>query len=376
MFIRARAAKALGVKLNVADDYIKAAVFLDSTSTVETLAHELAAQLEKTMPEFREALGAVAAGLADTDRTELGVWDTTVMMPLARCADGNIHLIVDGLDQPEEGARALILAAVQQLTATADPSELGQVRVIAGMRAGANLDTAPELAHSHRITVTAPTLAEIAQAATTAAGTPLSEPDMARIIGDHAAGGWLIARLVREIADHTRELPEFEDLAALVTARVHHGIFDSDTYTDTLRLLALIAAAGVGPVLPVRLLAAALGDNDTAVPVARIRNDVAKLGALITRGQPGTDHETLGIAHLALLQPILDHLNQTGSPVVEAHRALIDAHQRHLTHPDNKPDMAARDDVESYWTTAAPRHYLGSGDPQAAIRPDRPVVEP
>ena len=160
LFIRPKVAKTLAV----ADDYIKAAAFLDSTSTLESLAGELSAQLAVTVPEYPGALGRWPPAWLTTTSATLGSWDTTVRLPLARCTQsGRIHLIVDGLDQPEPGARELILAALQYVTHTAPAAELGHVRVIVGVRGGENIDTRTELAHAHRIDVAAPALGELAQ---------------------------------------------------------------------------------------------------------------------------------------------------------------------------------------------------------------------
>ena len=57
-----------------------------------------------------------------------------------------------------------------------------------------------------------------------------------------------------------------------------------------------------------------------------------KLGALISRGNPGTDHETLGISHLALLEPVTDYTTVHGFDPAGAHQAIIDAYQRLRRH--------------------------------------------
>ena len=366
LFIRPKKAKALGVDLGVADDYIKAAVFLDISATVETMATELALQLASNVPEFHMQAAAVTDELTQEDLKTLDSWEISVMRPLARLKRPGVKvpIIVDGLDQPEQGAREVILSALKHITDTAPAAEMGHVRIIAGVRSGEGIDNRDELAplaHAHRIDVTPPTVAEIAAAATTQPGVQLSEDDLADMIGDVTTGGWLIARLVREIADHVPGTTGFGNLTELVTARTELAL-RGDTAGVAAKMLSLITAAGAGPVLPIRLLAA------TLLPLAQIRDRVVEFGPLISRGKPGTDHETLGIAHLAFLQPILDHLNQIGCPVADAHRALIDAQQRHLTDRDFDNDAdATHDEVAGYWSTAAPRHYLGSGDPQAAI---------
>ncbi|MFE3279684.1 AAA family ATPase [Nocardia sp. NPDC059239] len=362
LFIRPNIARVLGV----ADNYIKAAAFLDASSTLETLAVELSAQLTVTVPGYDAARQAVAAVIStDTTHTTLSTWDRAVRLPLARCADsGRIHLIIDGLDQPQPAARELILAALQQLTLSAPETELGHIRVIAGVRSGTGIETRQELAHARSIEIVAPDLPQLARAATTAAGVAMPESLLAQSVGDIASGGWLIARLIREIADLTDELGEYLSLGELVAARAH--LADSSGSSDGVRALSIIAAAGIGPLLPIRLLATMFGRDRTGVPLSRIRNLVVGYGALISRGNPGSDHETLGISHLALLDAIITYAGQRGSDQARAHLAIIEACKRFVDAED-PATTAADEQARTYWITAAPRHYIAGGDPAAAI---------
>jgi hypothetical protein len=190
--------------LELSATYIKGAVFLDTASTIETVAAELAAQLAVTVPGFSNAAEAVAADTSEQDLTTLDSWDTAVMLPLTRCRRPGmrVNIVVDGLDQPRPGAREVILAALQRMTHTAPASRLGHVRVIAGVRGGQGIDSRDELAHAYRIDVAPPTTAQIARAATTTSGWHPSEDDLAGMVGEAQAGGWLIARLAREVASH------------------------------------------------------------------------------------------------------------------------------------------------------------------------------
>ena len=361
LFIRPKVAKTL----DIADNYIKAAAFLDTTSTLESLADELAAQLALTVPDYPGALAAVTAKLSDEDLATLGSWDTKVRLSLAGCANsGRIHLIVDGLDQPEPGAVTLILDALQQLTLTAPANALGHVRVIAGVRSGEGIDTREELAHGYRITVTPPTVGEIATAVSTQLGLDASQVDLARMMGGASVGGWLVARLFAEIADHAAALPAVGGFAELATARIERAVHAGAP--DAARMLSVIAAAGAGPVLPIGLLAAALGDEQP-LPLARIRDHVVALGALVSRGNPGTDTETLGISHPALLDPVTGYTQQHDQPAGRAHQALVDASHRWFAASGAAADSAGAADVAAYWATAAPRHYLGSGHPDQAV---------
>jgi hypothetical protein len=373
LLVRPKTARVLGINLGVADDYVKAAVFLDTGSTLETLAAELAVQLSATVPEFTSATAAIAAELTGDDLKSLDSWAISVTRPLSRCAtSGRIHVIVDGLDQPQPGARDVILAALQHLTCVAPKSELGHVRVIAGVRSGEAVDSRAELAHVHRIDIIPPGLAEVAGAATTQLGLHFSEEDLTEMMSDVSTGGWLIARLVREVADHASATTSLATFADLVSARIGLALSD-DPGEMVARTLSLIAAAGVGPVFPIELLGAALSDSDTVVPAARVRNAVVRLGALITRGHPGTDRETLGVAHQAMHEPITAYMSVRYLPPAWAHRAIIDAHQQLFTPPDETPVTTSlqhgdeHTDVAKYWVTAAPRHYLGIGDSHEAV---------
>jgi hypothetical protein len=352
--------------LTIRDGYIKAAVFLDRFSTLESMATELAAQLTITLPGFTEAAAAVAAELTPDDLKELRLFDTAVGLPLARCkrAGLSVPIVVDGLDQPRPGAREVILAALRQLTHSAPAAELGHVRVIAGVRSGQGIDTREELAHGSRITVTPPTVGEIATAVATQLRLDASQLDLARMMGGASVGGWLVARLFAEIAEHAAALPAVGGFTELATARIERALHAGAP--DGARMLSVIAAAGPGPVLPIGLLAAALGDEQP-LPLARIRDHVVALGALVSRGHPGTDTETLGISHLALLDPVTGYTQQRDQPPARAHQALVDAYHGWFAASGAAADSAGAADVAAYWATAAPRHYLGSGHPDQAI---------
>jgi hypothetical protein len=367
--------------LSIPVGYVKAAVFLDKTSTLESLAAELNAQLTITLPAetnaqsavtepgFREAAVAATASLSEDNREMLGSFETTVKRPLAwlkRERPGlTVPVIVDGLDQPTSGARDLILDALRQLTYTTPDDELGHVRVIAGVRSGEGIDNRDELADAHRIDITPPTVREIGKAVSTQSGAVLSEADLARITSDTSDGGWLIARLLGEIVHHDAA-PPGGGFAALANARIEHAL-PADS-SDGARVLSLIAVAGVGPVLPIRLLAAALGE-DEVVALGKIRGHVLRMGQMISRGNPGTDSETLGISHLALVDPITTYITHHWDlPPTWAHQALIDAYQQRFAAAAVAADSGtAPDDVEAYWITAAPRHYLAAGNAQGAI---------
>ncbi len=368
LFIRPQKARAIGIDLGVADDYIKAAVFLDSSATLESVCTELAGQLTSTVPGFAEATASVKTELNDDDRKELDTWTLSVRMPLSRCRSiGRLRIIVDGLDQPEPGAREVIVEALHQLTHATAVSELGHVRVIAGVRSGTGIDTCAELAHAHRIEITSPSTAEVAEAATTRLGVAFSQTDLAKLGDDDGAGGWVLARLLHEVGDRA-DVTTLRSLGSVVAFRVGWAI-GADETGEVGRVLSILGASGVGPQLPAALLGAALGGPAEVMPPARVHDAVVQLGSLITRSNAGTERETLGIAHQSILDAI------TGTPEADelwvhawygstaAHEDLVGAYEHHFS-----DDPAAPRDVVEYWMNAAPRHYLGCGLSRDALR--------
>ena len=293
---------------------------MDTNSTLEWLAAELSAQLTRTVTGFAQAAHEVGAALTEQDRRTLGSFDAAVRLPLARChgPGARIHIVIDGLDKPQPGARELIGKAVAQLTDSASNAELDHVHIIVGARSGQGIEASSALAHAHRIDVSPPSLPANTKAASALSPLPLPETDLT-----------LVTELLAEIAAHSTKPPTEQDLSALVHTRIEAALQPGGDPLGV-RMLAMLAAAGVGPLLPIGLLAAAVGGEEP-VPLARVRDRAVGLGTLISRGNPGTDDETLGIAYAALLDPITDYTSGRNVPLALAHHLIIDAHSATAT---------------------------------------------
>lgn len=338
----------------VADNYIKAAVFLDKTSTLESMADEMAAQLTATVRGFVSASQEVIDASVASGESMSGQFELKVVRPLSRCRrTGIIHLIIDGLDHPEPGARDVILTALHRLTSNATAHEVGHIHVIAGARVGDGIDGRDELSHAHRIVVEPPAVTDVV------ADVGIPSPGLVTEALAHMIGGWLIARLLREISDGTGATTSYSDLNELITARIELAC---DRGINSVRILSLLAAAGVGPVLPIRLLKDALDELGTQTSLAQIRDMVVRFGVLISRANPGLDEESLGISHSKLLETIGDYCENHQVPITDAHNAIVRGYRR---------KSASSSAVESYWQLAAPRHYLGSSETDVGSRDSR-----
>src|SRR5262249_50547684 len=111
-------------------------------------------------------------------------------------------------------------------------------------------------------------------------------------IVERVRGNWLVAKL---LADRVRARGDTD--AALLPARLSSiyadlfrgaGADTTERWRGELRpLLGVLAAAGVGPVLPMKLLCAASGRLGGPDRPKWVRDRLVDLGVLIARGRPG-----------------------------------------------------------------------------------------
>lgn len=358
--------------ISIRSGYIKAAIFLDSSSTLDGLATELSTQLDRMYPPSTDYPGFAAqiadaeAELEESQLHQLSLWKRLVEMPLARMVGPGVKIpiIVDGLDQPEEGARNQIIDVLSLLGK--DPT-YRHVRMIVGVRADRGIDTDERLQYGERVEVPSPSLDDIAAALQRISHphTGYSREQLADLLGDDATGGWLLARLISETSRHLGQMSGEVSLEKLIILRSELAMtphIGADVIL-TGRILDLLTAAGVGPTLPIRLIAESLGDDSRPLPLARVRNCLPVLGALISRGKPGTEVETLGIAHQSYYDPLAARDHTTRSGLNWAHQTLIDGMDRYFKRLQT---IGADDIILQYWLRAAPRHFLGVGNSATA----------
>ncbi|WP_433207455.1 tetratricopeptide repeat protein [Nocardia sp. CA-107356] len=348
-------------------DYVAAAAFVSAATSLESLAVELSEQLCRRVDGFGDA--AAIATTRGEDDSEVDVFEAMILQPLARIPTRwqPINIVIDGLDQAESGTRDLILTALSKL---AGSDELEHVKLIVGIREGAGLEDQPLFAGRHRVRIPAPTLEEIAKVVDTAheaatrelADTAVSDWQrwITRLQGQTNVGGWLLARLLTELdSDDALEIRGGITVPGLVGKRIHHTLDTTNTATSQPipALLAVLAAAGSGPVLPVELLHAALTALGHTMTAGGLRDSVVALGMLINRGNPGTREELLGLAHEEFLDPIGTEAGRLGTPVFDAHRAITTA-----------LETVTGDRSAAYARGSGVRHYLASGEPAAALK--------
>lgn len=128
-------------------------------------------------------------------------------------------------------------------------------------------------------------------------------------------------------------------------------------------VLGVLAAAGVGPVLPFPLLCAAskrLGGSGSRVS---IHDALQQLEGLVVRGEAGTARERAGLFHQTFAEYLLDAgTGEYGINAKQAHRALARSIQELAPMKRHDPD----DILHAYARAAEPEHLWRAGRRQRA----------
>lgn len=277
--------------------------FAETSVDVVGLAQGLAVQLAR-LPGFLAAADRYVGRFHEEELNLQDALTRLVVGPLQEMTvtgTQRVRVAVDGLDQLQESDRSVLFAAVRTLSS--DP-DLSGVRVVLAGRPHSLPDFGPEQAVVKL--GDAPGVAELREYLgrrnVPAAAVPA--------IAAHASS-WLDARLLADLAasvhaarfDASLEAPSSVDVLyewAIAEARTRS---DSPVLVDA--ALDLLGAAGSGPVLPLGLLAEALGEAGSAVSEGQARDLLVRLGGLVVRAKPGTPEESVGLVH----DTLQDHLS-------------------------------------------------------------------
>jgi hypothetical protein len=326
---------------------VQAIAFAAAASSVPDLARTLRGQLDR-LPHFPDA--ARRYQTANVLRWDtLDVWQQLITGPLS-CYSQPVRLLVDGLDQLAGG-----------------PEHSSVIRALA------ELITSQELAHvSLLITTRIPLplpgvdrqlpMPQLDPATARRYFASLNfDSEVAKRLIDLAAGNWLVLALAANLVRHSPmvNIDSLDGLYAELTARVSIG--RSDRIEP---LLAVLAAAGPGPVLPFDLLIGAvnrLGPAQSRAEVHALLGNPA-LYAVLDRARAGHADEHLGLFHQTLVDHLVARLD-----VQRAHRAVADTLDR-LAPADRHDARDYRSDpLLVYAFDAGPRHRWEAGQHEQLV---------
>lgn len=303
----------------VPQGFAQAIAFLTPANSSTELAAQLTAQLSRNLPDFAAARARFQRDTPESEWKGLDALQREVLGPLRLVGmDSSLRLVFDGLDQLAVGTESTVYAALDALLT--DPALKG-IRVVATSRP----DT-PGLDGFKDIAIGA-VADEFIAGYLVRRGLSLEQVTP---VVERVRGNWLIARLLADLltADPTADpgaLPG--DLIGLYEHNLKQvGAAERGRWRDEFRpILGALAAAGVGPVLPLPLLCAASGKLGGPSHLARVRDVLVDLRGWVIRSAPGTAGEHVGVFHQTLAEYLLDPAHVFGSDLKDAHTALADA---------------------------------------------------
>jgi NACHT domain/Caspase domain/Tetratricopeptide repeat len=343
----------------LADDLLPArflhALAFASPATVEAeLARDLAGQLTLTVDGFPAAASTFQAQTPADVRAGLGPLEQLLgalrLLPTTR----PVRLAVDGLDQLTLRTAPAIHAALRDL---AGDARLAHVSLLVSARPDATLPPGAVTLELNRVDT------EHLERYLRRRGVPAA---MVSMVGQRAEGNWLVARLLADLAVDG-DLPVGQLPAGLQDAYRQElrraGSADPDRWAQQLRpVLGVLAAAGVGPVLPIALLCTASGHLGGPEELARVRDVLVQLRGLVVRGAPGTPQEHLGLFHTTFADYLLSNPEVEIDPP-EVHAALADAIAYLAPRDEHNPD----DPLHRYAAAAEAEHLWAAGRPEIVL---------
>jgi len=333
----------------VPSDFVQAVAFLTGGTLTPEVASTLSDQLARSLPGFAATRDRFRQALTDDEKRQLDSLQRDVLGPLRWLGGGEaIRVVIDGLDQLATASTAAVHAALDALVT--DPG-LSRVRLVVTSRpdtprpAGASevrLDVAPD-----------------ADIRSYLARRKVPE-SLHGAIAVRAGGNWLIASL---LADQAQKAPGIapesllSDLAGLYAQNLRQaGAWATESWRGEFRpVLGALAAAGVGPILPLKLLCAASARLGGPNRPPRVRDRLVDLRGLVVRARPGTDDEHVGLFHQTFADYLLDPASDPfGIDPQEPHRALAEAIAELAPAIDHDPDdplhrYAAAREAEHLW---------------------------
>jgi hypothetical protein len=302
--------------------FAHAVAFLSGGLSTSDLARMLVDQLDRAVPGFAAARKDYLGALTEDEQRRLDALQRDVLGPLRRLRpvkETVVRILVDGLDQVPSAGEVSIREALGELAA--GPG-LDHVRLICTARPDTDV---PGGSHVLRVD----------KADDALLGAYLTRrrvaPGLHAAIVERAEGSWLVASKLADLAlaapgQAPDALPS--SLGAIYAEYLRRaGATATDRWRRELRpVLGLLAAAGVGPILPLPLLCTASGRLGGPDRPYQVRDVLVDLRGLVVRDRAGTEDEQLGLFHQTLGGYLLDPASGPfGIDPQEPHRALAEA---------------------------------------------------
>jgi hypothetical protein len=303
-------------------NFAHAVAFLRNGLSSNDVADMLRAQLSRTVPGFATAHDAYLRGLTHEERLRLDSIHRHLIGPLRRLrpTDGSVvRIVVDGLERASPAEEAFLRDGLSELS---DGPGLEHVRLIVSAQVGTDL---PRACHEQQIQKPdrSVLLAYLGRRGV--------ESALHDAILERADRSWLVASALADLALTSPTQAQAVLPASLTEIYAEYlrraGASNREQWRRVLRpVLAVMAAAGAGAILPIRLLSAASGCLGGPDRPYQIRDTLVDLRGLVVRDRPGTDDEHVGLFHSTLAAYLLDPgSGPFGIDPYDPHRAVVDS---------------------------------------------------
>jgi Tetratricopeptide repeat/NACHT domain len=304
---------------NVPEGFVQAIFFISEGITSGDVARDLSLQLSSAVPGFAQAQNKFRSQIKPEELVQLDSLQQEVLRPLLLLDTSHpVRIVLDGLDRLSPGS-ALPVNLLVEVLAT-DP-RLPKIKLLVTSRPDTHLPAAPETI-------------EMGRPDDRLIGLYLEQRGVParfqQTIIHNARGNWLVARLLADLAStgdsaFGATLPD--SLTEIYRGVLRRAAGTDRRWRDELRpVLSVLAAAGVGPVLPIQLLCAASKTLGGPSGTTRVRDVLVDLRGFVVRGKPGTDDEHVGVFHQTFAEYLLDpEAGEFGSEAREAHTAILEA---------------------------------------------------
>jgi len=342
----------------VPEDFVQAIVFISEGTTSWDLASALSMQLQKAIPDFVRARDKFFSQVSPDVLAKLDRLQREILSPLRLLGQNlQLRIVVDGLDRLSAGAT---LPAMSALKALATDVAFRTVQLLVTSRSDTPLPASPAKIQAGRTD-------------DQSIVSYLERRGIASILHERivrkAAGSWLIARLLADLASILPTAAE-ETLPGEVVELYNSvlrqaGAADTKRWRNELRpVLSVVAAAGVGPILPLQLLCAASGRTGGPSRPSRVRDVLVDVRGFVVRGRPGTNEEQVGVFHQTFAEYLLDPTaGEFGIEREEAHNAILGA----IAELAPMQQHDSRSTLHRYAAAAEAEHFWAIGKHSQAI---------
>lgn len=339
----------------VPEFFHNAIILLNPSTSLEEFATLLASQLQLTVDGFEDAQYRFCVSTTYEQRAGFDPLFLEVVGPLRLLPGDTVRVAIDGSDQvaPELAAP---LREFYNLLAT-HPA-LPFLRLIVTER---SFENAPPRAHILEL----PTPEEKSLKRYCSKRGLMA--NVAAQVAATAGGAWLCAKLAGEMAardpkviERWRPAQSANDVC--VSALDILAANNPERWRTAERpVLALLAAAGAGPLLPLQLLEEATAGLGRRFETAELRDLLNQLAPFITRAQVDGASERLGVCHQALAEVLLDPDKHATLAIdsTTAHAAILGAIDRLA--PLDQLNANDNDECQDYALECEAQHCWGAG---------------